>query len=142
MNRRRVLQGLLALWGVWEVLNAALSMFAPAAGASLVGWVANWNDPQLFAMSQQYGLAMFLLGAVYLIAATDPVRYRVVVWLVVAEQVLGILLGAYNTFGLNQLTTTQFITQVVINVVVMVIFLIVGTGLTPDTMERDRVRTA
>ncbi len=129
MNQKRVLQGLLAVWASWNILNGLLATFTQQAGASLSGWAPGlgWTA-DLVSMSQQYGMVLLLLGGVYLITATDPVRYRQFVWVVVAEQLLGILYGAHATFILQQLTPSQFVTQVVINLVVAAVFLILRTG--------------
>ncbi|MBC8160156.1 MAG: hypothetical protein H7Z42_02970 [Roseiflexaceae bacterium] len=137
MNQTRVLQGLLVLWGVWNILNGLLSTFAQQSGASLIGWTpaSGWT-PELVSMAQQYGMVMLLLGAVYLITATDPVRYRALIWIVIAEQIVGIAYSAYGAFGLQQITTSQFVTQLVINLVVVAVFMILRSGGTSDTGRR------
>ena len=71
---------------MWELLNAILATFLPQWGASMVGWNPKFGwSSDIFAMSAQYGMGMFLLGFVYLLVASDPVRYRVFVWVAVAE---------------------------------------------------------
>ena len=123
MKSTRPLQGLLILWAVWEIVNAALSTFAAPLGASFVGWMpkGGWTA-DLFSMSQQYGLVLFLLAAVYLLTATDPQRYRAFVWIPIGEQLIGLAYGAYEVFGNHTLSGSQFVTQVVINVVVAALF--------------------
>ncbi len=137
MNQKRVLQGLLALWGIWNLLNAVLSTFAQQAGASLIGWApaSGWTA-ELVSMSQQYGMVLFLLGGVYLLTATDPVRYRQFIWIVIAEQLIGILYSAHGAFILQQITPAQFATQAVINLVVAAVFLILRSGGTISTEQR------
>ena len=135
MNQKRVLQGLLVLWGLWDIVNGLFSTFAPKAAAGMIGgWVpaSGWTT-ELFAMAQQYGMVMLLLGGVYLLTATDPVRYRAFVLVVVAEQIIGIAYSAYSTFALGQATTSQFITQTLINIVVAAVFLVLRAGGTPTT---------
>lgn len=135
MNQKRVLQGLLVLWGLWNIFNGLASSFAPQAVAGMVGgWVpaSGWTT-ELVAMAQQYGMVMVLLGGVYLLTATDPVRYRAFVLVVVAEQILGIVYSAYSTFALGQASTGQFVTQVVINLVVAAVFLVLRSGTAPTT---------
>lgn len=125
MNQNRVLQGVLVLWGIWTILNGLLSAFAPQVGANLVGWApAEGWTPGLVAMTQQYGMVLLLLGAVYLITATDPVRYQRFIWIVIAEQIIGILFSALAAFGQGQITTGQFVTQAIINLVVMSLLLV------------------
>ena len=75
-------------------------------------------------MTQQYGMVLLLLGAVYLITATDPVRYQRLIWIVIAEQIIGILFSALAAFGQGQITTGQFVTQAIINLVVMSLLLV------------------
>jgi hypothetical protein len=115
----------LAIWGAWELLNGALATFATQAGASMVGWVPKFGwSSDILAMSAQYGMGLFLLGFVYLLAATDPVRYALFVWVAVAEQALGILIGFNGTFVVRTITVPQFFALVVINVVIAAIFLV------------------
>jgi hypothetical protein len=140
MKSSRPLQGLLVVWAVWELLNAALSTFAAPQGASFVGWApkGGWTA-DLFSMSQQYGMVLFLLAAVYLLIAVDPQRYRAFVWIPIAEQGLGVVYGVFGLFGSHTITGAQFITQVVINLVVAALFYL----LRPATgMPSSNVRTA
>ena len=139
MKSVRPLQGLLVLWGIWELLNAALSTFASSAGASFVGWVpkSGWTG-DLLSMSQQYGMVLFLLGAVYLLIAVDPVRYRAFVWIPIGEQAIGIAYAIYGLFGAHSITTTQFVTQGIINIVVAALFYL----LRPAASDRPQVARA
>jgi hypothetical protein len=123
MKSARPLQGLLILWALWEIVNAALSTFAAQLGASFVGWTpkGGWTS-DLYSMSQQYGMVLFILAAVYLLIATDPVRYRAFVWIPIGEQLIGLAYGIYGVAGNHTLTGAQFITQVVINLVVAALF--------------------
>jgi hypothetical protein len=123
MKSPRPLQGLLVLWALWEFVNASLSTFASALGASFVGWVPKngWTG-DLLAMSQQYGMVLFLLGAVYLLIATDPVRYRAFVWIPIGEQAIGIAYALYGLLGSHTMTGSQFATQAIVNVVVAALF--------------------
>ncbi len=138
MKSARPLQGLLILWGVWELLNAVLSTFASSVGASFVGWApkSGWTG-DLLAMSQQYGMVLFLLGAVYLLIAVDPVRYRAFVWIPIGEQAIGIAYAIYGLFGSHTITTAQFVTQGIINVVVAALFYLLrpSTSLRPQTLR-------
>ena len=123
MKSTRPLQGLLVVWAVWEFINASLSTFAAPLGASFVGWMpkSGWTG-DLFSMSQQYGMVLFLLGAVYLLTATDPLRYRAFVWIPIAEQGIGIAYAFYGLVGAHTMTGSQFVTQAIINVVVAAVF--------------------
>jgi hypothetical protein len=123
MKSARPLQGLLIVWSVWELINAVLSTFAAPQGASLVGWApkGGWTS-DLFLMSQQYGMVLFLLAGVYLLIAADPQRYRAFVWIPIAEQGIGIAYGVFGLIGSHAITGAQFTTQVVINVVLAALF--------------------
>jgi F0F1-type ATP synthase assembly protein I len=111
-------------WGAWEIANAALATFAPYLGARMVGWnpVFGWNSDVL-AMSQQYGMTMFLLGFAYLLAATNPVRYAPLVWVAVGEQVLGILIGFNDAFVTHAAAPGQFLIFVIVNSVIAAVFI-------------------
>jgi hypothetical protein len=132
MKSTRPLQGLLVVWAVWEFINASLSTFAAPLGASFVGWMpkSGWTG-DLFSMSQQYGMVLFLLGAVYLLTATDPLRYRAFVWIPIAEQGIGIAYAFYGLVGAHTMTGSQFVTQAIINVVVAAVFYL----LRPSTLK-------
>ncbi len=132
MKSTRPLQGLLVVWAVWEFINASLSTFAAPLGASFVGWMpkSGWTG-DLFSMSQQYGMVLFLLGAVYLLTATDPLRYRAFVWIPIAEQGIGIAYAFYGLVGAHTMTGSQFVTQAIINVVVAAVFYL----LRPSTVK-------
>ncbi len=114
----------LAVWGAWEILNGVLATFVTKAGAEMVGWAPKfgWNS-DILAMSAQYGMGLFLLGFVYLLASTDPVRYAIFVWVAVAEQGLGILIGFNGTFVVRTITVPQFFALVIINLIIATIFL-------------------
>ncbi|MFY9780072.1 MAG: hypothetical protein WAJ85_06115 [Candidatus Baltobacteraceae bacterium] len=125
MKSIKPLQALFFIWAGWELVNGVLSLFAAPIGGSLVSWApkSGWNA-DLYAMSQQYGLAMIVLGLVYLVVASNPVRYLAFVWVVVAEQVLGIVITAYETFGTHSQTVQQLLTQVTVNVIIAAVFLL------------------
>ena len=95
MNRLPILKSLFWVWFGWHLIFGLLSTFAPEAGASAVGWrvAGGWSN-ELITMSTQYGMAMVLLAGVFAIAALDPLKYLSLVWVAVAEQVLGELGGA------------------------------------------------
>ncbi len=123
-GKARGLQIALGVWGCWEVLNGALATFYTQAGANMVGWAPKfgWNS-DILAISAQYGMGLFLLGFVYLLAARDPVRYSLIVWVAVAEQALGILIGFNGTFVVKTITVPQFFALAVINMVIAAVFL-------------------
>jgi hypothetical protein len=123
MKSTRPIQSLLVLWALWECVNAALSTFAGPLGATFVAWVpkGGWTG-DLYAMSQQYGMVLFVLAAVYLLIASDPVRYRAFVWIPIGEQIIGIAYATYGLVGAHTMTGGQLATQIAINLVVAVLF--------------------
>ena len=140
MKSARPLQGLLIVWSIWEFLNAALSTFASSLGATFVGWIpkGGWTA-DLYSMTQQYGMVLFILGAVYLLTATDVTRYRVFVWIPIGEQIIGIAYALYGLVGAHTMTAQQFATQAVANVIVAALFYL----LRPSTTSMlGNVRTA
>lgn len=130
MNRLSVLRSLLWVWVGWHLIFGLLSTFAPEAGASAVGWqvAGGWTD-ELITMSTQYGMAMVLLAGVFAIAALDPLKYLNLVWVAVAEQVLGVVYAAYIYVLFGQLTVSQMLVQAAINSVVVAIFVVLWLGL-------------
>ena len=134
MKSSRPIQSLLVLWALWEFVNASLSTFAGPLGATFVGWVpkGGWTG-DLYSMSQQYGMVLFLLGAVYLLTATDPVRFRLFIWIPIGEQIVGIAYATYGLVGAHTMTGQQLATQISVNVVVAVLFYL----LRPSTTVRS-----
>lgn len=137
MDRLSILKGLLWLWVVWHLAFGLLASFAPELGANAVGWTAagGW-DAELITMSNQYGMVMVLLALVFLIAALDPLRYLGLIWVGVAEQVLGMAYAGYIYVQFGQLTMAQMLLQAGINTVVVIIFVVLWLGL------KDRQQTA
>lgn len=125
-------------WGVWELANAGLATFAPGLGARMVGWkpLFGWNSDVL-AMSQQYGMTMFLLGLAYLLAGTNPVRYAPFVWVAVAEQALGILIGLNDTFLTHTAKPSQLLIFITINTIIAAAFI----ALRPKAQAPSEVHT-
>lgn len=130
MSRLRVLRWVMVLWVVWHALFGLLATFAPEMGASSVGWTAEGGwDAALITMSTQYGMVMLLLAGVYGLAALEPLRYLGVIWIAIAEQILGIAYASVIIVTFGQLTMTQFIVQAAINIVVVLVFLALWSGL-------------
>jgi hypothetical protein len=127
MKSTRPIQSLLVLWALWECINAALSTFAAPLGATFVAWVpkGGWTS-DLYSMSQQYGMVLFILAAVYLLIASDPVRYRSFIWIPIGEQIIGIAYAAYG----HTMTGGQLATQAAINLVVAVLFYLLRPAVT------------
>lgn len=139
MKSSRPMQSLLVLWAIWEFINASLSTFAASLGATFVGWVpqGGWTS-SLYSMSQQYGMVLFLLGGVYLLTAIDPLRFRVFIWIPIAEQIIGIAYATYGLVGAHTMTGQQLATQISINVAVAVLFFL----LRPSATGRAELREA
>jgi len=130
MNRLNILKGVLWLWVVWHLVFGLLSTFAPEIGANAVGWTATggWDD-ELITMSTQYGMVMVLLAFMFLIMALDPLRYLGLIWVAVAEQVLGMAYAGYIYVQFGQLTIPQMLLQAGINSIVIIVFILLWLGL-------------
>jgi len=137
MKSTRPIQGVLIIWAIWEIINGALSTFAPRQGASLVSWApkSGWTS-DLLLMSQQYGMVMFVLGVMYLIVATNPLRYRSLIWVAVAEQAIGIIYALSSFLSAHTLTLPQFLTLAVGNIVIAAIFVLLRPVERPTTPRR------
>lgn len=130
MSKLAILKIGLVIWIIWHFLFALLSTFAPETGSSLVGWEPDGGwDAELRAMSKQYGMSMLLLGSVFLIMLVDPIRYLSLIWIAIAEQVLGIAYGVYIYSALGQLTTDQLIIQALVNAALVLGMFILWSGL-------------
>jgi len=130
MSRLNVLRVLLAIWVLWHLAFGALSTFWPEVGANSVGWSAEggWSDP-LLAMSTQYGMVMVLLAAMYAFMLLEPLRYLGLIWVAVGEQALGIVYALYIYATMGQITPTQMGIQTAVNVIIMLVFVLLWSGL-------------
>lgn len=78
----RVLQGLLWFAALSHVIIGGGIMFSPdfqRALAPLYGAQVNWT-PQFIYILRPLGAFMFVMGILIAIAATDPPRYRIVIY--------------------------------------------------------------
>ncbi|MFN2330048.1 MAG: hypothetical protein ABR612_14125 [Chromatocurvus sp.] len=130
MNRLSILKSVLWVWAAWHLAFGVLSTFAPEVGAAAVGWTAEegWT-PQLITMSTQYGMVMVLLAIMFVIMALNPLQYLNLLWVAIAEQVLGVLYAAYIYVQFGQLTIPQMLLQAGINSVVVIVFAVLWLGL-------------
>ncbi len=133
----RTLQIILVLWVLWHLAFGVLATFAPDTGARLTGWSpeGGWTADML-AMSTQYGMVMLLLAAVYAVMVSDPLRYLGMLWVAVAEQLLGIAYAVYIYFNIGGVTASQVAIQAGINVVFIALFIAFWANL------RSRTSTA
>ncbi len=130
MSRLGVLKGVLWLWVLWHLIFGLLATFAPEMGARSIGWSAEggWDAP-LLTMSTQYGMVMLLLALMYLIMALDPLSYLRLLSIAIVEQFLGIIYAVYIFATFGQLTIPQLVLQSAINVVAVVVFALLWSGL-------------
>jgi hypothetical protein len=137
MDRLKVLKAILWLWVAWHLVFGLLSTFAPEIGANAVGWTAEggWDD-ELVTMSTQYGMVMVLLALMFLIMALKPLRYLGLIWVAVAEQVLGMVYAGYIYINFGQLTMGQMLLQAGINTVVIIVFIMLWLGLKDSYQPR------
>jgi len=136
VTRLGILRGVLVLWVLWHLGFGLLASFAPETGARAVGWRASGGwDPQLIAMSTQYGMVMILLAGVYGIMALDPLRYLPLLGVAVAEQALGIVYAGYLFASFAELSVLQLLLQSVINLVLIAVFIRLGSAVRQEARE-------
>ncbi len=123
MFGKTALQVILGLWVLWHLAFGVLATFAPDTGARITGWSpeGGWTA-DMVAMSTQYGMVMLLLALMYAVMAADPLRYLGLLWVAIAEQVLGIAYAVYIYFNIGGVTVPQVATQAGINVVIIALF--------------------
>jgi len=124
MFGKKSLQVILAIWALWHLIFGILATFAPETGARITGWSpeAGWTA-DMIALSTQYGMVMLLLALVYAIMLLDPLRYLILIWVAIAEQVLGIAYAGYIYVAVGQVTAAQVGFQSVINLAFIALFL-------------------
>ena len=98
MLNKKSFQIIIALWAIWHAAFGLLATFAPETGARLTGWspAAGW-DSDILAMSPQYGMSMLLLALLFVFMTLNPLRYLEMIWVIIAEQVLGIFSRSTST---------------------------------------------
>jgi hypothetical protein len=123
MFGKTALQVILGLWVLWHLAFGVLATFAPDTGARITGWSpeGGWTTDML-AMSTQYGMVMLLLAVMYAVMVADPLRYLGLLWVAIAEQVLGIAYAVYIYFNIGGVTVPQVAIQAGINVVIIALF--------------------
>ena len=130
MSRLAMLKGILWVWVIWHLVFGLLSTFAPEVGANAVGWTAEGGwDAELITMSTQYGMVMVLLALMFLIMAFNPLQYLALLWVAIAEQVLGMIYAGYIYAQFGQITIPQMMLQSGINTVVVIVFFLLWRGL-------------
>jgi hypothetical protein len=120
MFGKTALQVILGLWVLWHLAFGVLATFDPDTGARITGWspAGGWTTDML-AMTTQYGMVMMLLALMYAVMAADPLRYIGLLWVAIAEQVLGIAYAIYIYFNIGGVTLPQVAVQGGINVVII-----------------------
>ena len=84
-------------------------------------------------------MTRLVLGAVYILTATDVVRYRAFVWIPIGEQAIGIAYAFYGLVGAHTMTATQLATQAIVNIIVAALFSLLRLSTTSSSAN---VRTA
>jgi hypothetical protein len=115
-----------AVWACFEVACGIMAIFAREGGAAMIGWhpPAGWTS-DLVAATQQYGLALFVLAAVYFIAATDPKRYSALAFVAIGEQAVRIGISALETWRVHISDLDAFLVQTALYLGVAAIFITV-----------------
>jgi hypothetical protein len=90
----RLLRG----FGCLELFWFLASTIFVQVGARLLHW--KLQDPYT---TQQQGIALLIIGLTSLMVASDPVRYRIFVWVPVASQLIGVA-NAFNEIHLGSIT--------------------------------------
>jgi len=124
MFNKKSFQIIVALWAIWHAVFGLLATFAPETGARLTGWspAAGW-DSDILAMSTQYGMSMLLLALLFVFMTLNPLRYIEMIWVIIAEQVLGIFYALYIYTNIGTVTMTQISIQGIINLLIIFVFL-------------------
>jgi hypothetical protein len=117
---------LFAAWAVFEVVCGVMALFAREGGAAMIGWKppGGWTS-DLIASTQQYGLALFVLAAVYFVAATDPKRYSALAFVAIGEQIVRIGISALETWRVHVSDVDAFIVQAALYLGVAAVFITV-----------------
>ncbi len=106
MNREtkiKLLSGLMWVLAAWELLNALGSTIFLNWGAALYGWQEYANNAQSAIVFHQYGMVLYVLAIAYGIIATDVVKYEKMLWIVVAEQVIGAITSTVEVLNAQQI---------------------------------------
>jgi hypothetical protein len=77
---------------------AAWDFFGGAAQLALHSFLVSLKDgaPDGILAGRAFSGALFVTGSLYLIAALHPTRYRFILWLAVAEQLIAVCTGVFH----------------------------------------------
>ncbi len=77
---------------------AAWDFFGGVVQLALRSFLVNLKDvqPDGILAGRAFSGALFVTGSLYLIAALHPTRYRFILWLAVAEQLIAICTGVFH----------------------------------------------
>ncbi|MBC8042074.1 MAG: hypothetical protein IAF08_01400 [Rhizobacter sp.] len=117
MNKTKVLQALLWFWAACEFINALLSTFFLDAGAGIYGFASWVENPQTRFTFHQYGMVLFVLATIYVIIATDVVKYERLLWVIIAEQIIGAVFSVQGYMA-GVLTVSQLAFILTIQVII------------------------
>jgi hypothetical protein len=114
--RDRGLVRLLRGFGALEVFWFFASTIFVQVGSRLLDW--KLQDPYT---TQQQGIGLLVIGLTSLMTATDPVRYRVFVWVPIASQLIGVV-NSFNEIRLGSITWGIAATQWTIELAIVAAF--------------------
>jgi len=80
------------------LVMAAWDFFGGAAQLALHSFLVSLKDgaPDGILAGRAFSGALFVTGSLYLIAALHPTRYRFILWLAVAEQLIAVCTGVFH----------------------------------------------
>jgi len=108
----RMLRGFGGLQVFWFLASTIFVQL----GARLLSW--KLQDPYT---TQQQGIGLLVIGLVSLLAASDVVRYRILVWVPVASQLIGVV-NAFNEIRLHSIGWTGAAIQWTIELAIVAAF--------------------
>lgn len=94
----------LKLWALYELVNALLASVFIGEGAKLYGFSEWIKNPETIYIFTLYAVTLFTLAVLYYTAASDTARFANIIWVLVAEQVIGAVFAIASLIsGKNQL---------------------------------------
>jgi hypothetical protein len=106
MNKKTLFPIFLKVWTFYEFANAMLSTFFLQQGAELYGFSEWIKNPSIRYIFYQYGVILLAVALFYYIASKNPQKYAMAGWVILVEQLIGIIFTLYalgsQAIGLSQ----------------------------------------
>ena len=117
---------------VWDLLGGAAQLIFN----SFLFKLNDTADPSGILAGRAFSGALFVTAALYAIAALNPTRYRFIIWLAVAEQLVAICTGVFHG-ARNDIGWSGLIVPIGAAIALLILLLMNYPRTLPEEMEAE-----